>query len=322
MPNHVLMMRCEIRSFRDHRSGESLDLAVDSRGGLRCWLRATQPRRKDHTVQPTWTDLVARKDLPALERELSRNSSWMPVPRGCESLLVSQPRAPCSLLCRAFPYILDQGQGVIVRALQTARPITTVGSLASEGLCPSALYPRQASEVIYVCDLHLCLPNTTPCLFEVDLCSAENSISQPLLKGGVVPRHNSSPWDASESPGCSFPIGSLLGVRFSWCVLLASHISLLSFFFFFGLNHRVMLKMEQLSWNPTVTRRRMDSWKCRRSLAPGGAGLHFPDFLLLLFDVSTIGAFFLLLSRECSAREHEGGLRRVRTLPLISSPSQ
>ena len=87
--------------------------------------------------------------------------------------------------------------------------------------------------MIYVCDLHLCLPNTTPCLFEVDLCSAENSISQPLLKGGVVPRHNSSPWDASESPGCSLPIGSLLGVRFSWCVLLASHISLLSFFFFF-----------------------------------------------------------------------------------------
>ena len=231
MPNHVLMMRCELRTFRDHRSGESLDLAVDSRGGLRCWLRATRPRRKDHTVQPAWTDLVARKDLPALEREISRNSGWMPVPRGCESLLGVSPGlpAPCSLLCRAFPYILDRGQGVIVRAPQTARPVTAVGSLASEG--PSALHPRQASEVIYICDLHLCLPNTTPCLFEVDLCSAENSISQPLLKGGVVPRHNSSPWDESGSPGCSFPIGSLLGVRFSWCTLLASHISLSLFFF-------------------------------------------------------------------------------------------
>lgn len=117
----------------------------------------------------------------------------MPVLRGCESLPVSQPRAPCSLLCRAFPYILDQGQGVIVRALQTAWPVTAAGSLASEGLCPSALYLRLASEVIYVCDLHLCLPNTTPFLFEVDLCLAENSISQPRLKEGVVPRHNSSP---------------------------------------------------------------------------------------------------------------------------------
>lgn len=112
----------------------------------------------------------------------------MLVPRGCQSLPVSQPRAPRSLLCRAFPYILDQGQGVRVRALQTACPVTAVGSLASEGLCPSALYLRHASEVIYVCDLHLCLPNRTLCLFEVDLCSAENSISQPLLKGGVVPR--------------------------------------------------------------------------------------------------------------------------------------
>ena len=73
-------MKCEIRTFRDHCSGESLELAVDSRGGLRCWLRAARPRRKAHTAQPAWTDLVARRDVPALGRELSRNSRWMPVP--------------------------------------------------------------------------------------------------------------------------------------------------------------------------------------------------------------------------------------------------
>lgn len=66
----------------------------------------------------------------------------------------------------------------------------------------------------------------------------------------------------------------------------------LSLSLFFGLNHRVMLKVEQLSWDPTVTRRRMDSWKCRRSLAPGGAGLHFPDFLLFLLDAPTVRGFF------------------------------
>lgn len=82
------------------------------------------------------------------------------------------------------------------------------------------------------CDQHLWLPNRTRFLFEVDLCSAENCISQPLLKGGVVPRRGSSPWDVSGSPGWGFPTGSLLGVRLSWCTLLASHISLsLSFFF-------------------------------------------------------------------------------------------
>lgn len=53
-----------------------------------------------------------------------------------------------------------------------------------------------------------------------------------------------------------------------------------------------MLKVEQLSWDPTVTRRRMDSWKCRRSLALGGAGLHFPDFLLFLLDAPTVRGFF------------------------------
>ena len=61
-------------------------------------------------------------------------------PHVCESLPVSQPRAPCYLLWRAFSYILDGGEGVILRALQMAHPVTTVGSLASEGLCPSALY--------------------------------------------------------------------------------------------------------------------------------------------------------------------------------------
>ena len=140
MPNHVLTMKCEIRTFSDHRSGESLELAGDSRGGLRCWLRAAWPRRKAHTAQPAWTDWVATRDVPALGRELSRNSRWMPVPRGRESRPVSHPRAPCYLLRRAFSYILDGGEGVTVRALQMAPPVTTVGSLASEGLCPSALY--------------------------------------------------------------------------------------------------------------------------------------------------------------------------------------
>lgn len=137
---------------------------------------------------------------------------------------VSHPRAPCYLLWRAFSYILDGG-GVIVRALQMAHPVTVVGSLASEGLCASALYLRLASGDLR-CDQHLCLPNRTPFLFEVDLCSAENCISRPVLKGGVVPRRGSSPWDVSGSPGWGFPTGSLLGVRLSWCTRLASHISL------------------------------------------------------------------------------------------------
>ena len=148
--------------------------------------------------------------------------------------------------------------------MQMAHPVTMVGSLASEGLCASALYLRLASGDLR-CDQHLWLPNRTRFLFEVDLCSAENCISQPLLKGGVVPRRGSSPWDVSGSPGWGFPTGSLLGVRLSWCTLLASHISL-SLSFLFGLNHRVMLKVEQLSWDPTVTRRRTDSWKGRRTL--------------------------------------------------------
>lgn len=32
--NHFLMMKCGIQSFRDHCSGESLELAMDSSGGL------------------------------------------------------------------------------------------------------------------------------------------------------------------------------------------------------------------------------------------------------------------------------------------------
>lgn len=62
----------------------------------------------------------------------------------------------------------------------------------------------------------------------------------------------------------------------------------------------------------------MDNWKYRRSLAAGGAGLLFPDFLLWkekksLFD-SAIAGVFLLLPGECSASEHEGGLRTRRHL--------
>ena len=86
------------------------------------------------------------------------------------------------------------------------------------------------------------------------------------------------------------------------------------FSFFFGM----ILKVGQLSCDPTVTRRRMDNWKYRRSLAAGGAVLLFQDFLLWkekksLFD-SAIAGVFLLLPGECSASEHEGGLRACRHL--------
>lgn len=88
--------------------------------------------------------------------------------------------------------------------------------------------------------------------------------------------------------------------------------------FFFGM----MLKVGQLSCDPTVTRRKTDNWKYRRSLAAGGAGLLFPDFLLWkekksLFD-SAIAGVFLLLPGERSASEQEGGLRARRHKAMAS----
>lgn len=88
------------------------------------------------------------------------------------------------------------------------------------------LYLRLVSEVIYICGKYLWLPNGTPFLFGVEMCSAENSISQPLLKGEVVPRCDPSPGDVSWSPRWGFPIGCLLGVRISWCTHLTLHIPL------------------------------------------------------------------------------------------------
>lgn len=50
--------------------------------------------------------------------------------------------------------------------------------------------------------------------------SAESSISQSLLKGGVVTRHDSGPQEGAEVLGWGFPVCSLSGGRFAGLHLL------------------------------------------------------------------------------------------------------
>lgn len=95
-----------------------------------------------------------------------------------------------------------------------------------------------------MCDRHLWLPNRTPFLFGVEMGSAESSIAQPLLKGRGGPM--TSPQEGSGHPGWAFPVGCLTGLRFSWCTPSSLCVSLSFLGGLGGLNHSVMLKVEQL----------------------------------------------------------------------------
>ena len=128
-------------------------------------------------------------------------------------------------------------------------PITTVRKLASKERCPSALIVDFFVSVrIYICDKHFCLPPRTPVLLGVSVGSAEGSISQPLLKGGVVTGHDCSPQDVSRNPVCSLSGADSAAVPplpVTWP------------FSFPETQHGA--ELEPFSCESTVTRRRMDS---------------------------------------------------------------
>lgn len=137
------------------------------------------------------------------------------------------------------------------------------------------------------------------------MCLAKNSISQVFLKGGVVKGHDCSLLGCELKAWVALPTSLFIRAQVV-CVFCGSYSS------FSCPKHSVVLKVEQLPWDLTGTRRKKKKvgWQHRGSPAPWGPvcpsqticyGRRRNHCLVQPPPVD-----FLLLPAECTAGKYEG----------------